>query len=156
MPVEDRIVEQRYEQDGYWISTDRDLLQIQVIHDYLANESYWAQGTTETIVADSITHSFCFGLYEESGRQIGFARAVTDYTKFAYLADVFVVPNQQGHGLGTWLISTILAHPRLSSITRWTLYTTDAHGLYSRFGFVEEPEPWKHMVLRPHLPNSTG
>jgi GNAT superfamily N-acetyltransferase len=71
---------------------------------------------------------------------------------FAYLADVFILPAYRRHGLGKWLIASVLAHPELQNLRTWTLYTEDAHGLYAQFGFVAEPRPDKHMVFRPNTP----
>jgi GNAT superfamily N-acetyltransferase len=138
-------------QEGHLVSTDKDLLQIDVVHDYLANQSYWAQGVSRVKVEQAIAFSLCFGVYDEEGAQVGFARVISDYTTFAYLSDAFILPPRQGCGLGKWLLSCILAHPHLQGLRRWTLYTRDAHELYKQFGFEEEPEPWKHMVMRPQL-----
>jgi GNAT superfamily N-acetyltransferase len=136
------------EQRGdFVISTDRARLDLQVIHNYLSNSSYWAVGRKFETVKRSVENSLPFGLYEHD-RQIGFARVVTDYATFAWLADVFVLEPYQGHGLGTWLVEIILAHPELQGFRRWTLATKDAHEIYRRFGFSELKRPERWMERR--------
>jgi len=93
-----------------------------------------------------IRHSLCFGLYDGEA-QIGFARVVTDYVAVAHLCDVYVLDEYQGQGLGTWLIRTVLEHPELQSIRRWTLATSDAHDFYARFGFGPIGNPDRYMEL---------
>lgn len=137
---------------GFLISTDQRLLDIETVHNYLGRESYWAKGISREKVERSIQHSLCFGVYVASDdpvKQVGFARAITDFSTYAYLADVFILPEFQGQGLGTWLVKTILEHPELQGIRRWTLYTKDAHDLYRRFGFEAEPDPQRYMIYRP-------
>ena len=128
------------------ISTDRARLDIEAVHDYLANHSYWALGRSLEVVRRSVEHSLCFGLYEGE-RQVGFARAVTDYATFAYLADVYVLEEARGRGLGKWLVSTVLAHPDLQGLRRWLLATRDAHELYRPFGFRELERPEFYMGI---------
>jgi GNAT superfamily N-acetyltransferase len=118
----------------YSISTDTARLDIDVIHRFLREDSYWAAGVDREIVERSIENSICFGLYDES-RQVGFARVVTDRAAFAYLADVFVLPDHRGRGLGKWLVETVLSHPDLQNLRRFFLGTADAHSLYERHGF---------------------
>ncbi|MFN2577627.1 MAG: GNAT family N-acetyltransferase [Pyrinomonadaceae bacterium] len=125
-----------WQRDEYSISTDGARLDIDLIHNYLSNESYWARGRSREIVQRSIENSFPFGIYQ-GDEQVGFARIVTDYATFAWVADVFVVPEHRGHGLSKWLIEVILAHPRLQGFRRWVLSTRDAHGLYEKFGFIK-------------------
>ena len=127
----------------YIISTDRARLDLSVIHDYLSNSSYWAKGRRLETVRRSIEHSLSFGLYKGE-RQIGFARVVTDYATFAWIADVFILDGFRGEGLGTWLMEVIIKHPQLQGFRRWTLSTKDAHELYRKFGFTEltRPERW--------------
>jgi GNAT superfamily N-acetyltransferase len=125
-----------YRRDNFLISTDRSRLDIGVIHGFLT-ESYWAKGVPVSVVQKSIENSLCFGVYDtiSAVQQIGFARAITDYATFAYLADVFILEPHRGKGLSKWLISCILAHPELQGLRRWMLATRDAHGLYRQFGF---------------------
>lgn len=125
------------------ISTERARLDIATIHAYLSERSYWAQGRSRALVERSIEHSLPFGIYRD-GRQVGFARVVTDYATFAWLADVFVLEEFRGRGLSKWLLEVICAHPELQGLRRWVLATKDAHGLYRRYGFTElvQPERW--------------
>ena len=123
-----------WERDGYTISTDRDRLDVELIHRFLSEESYWAPGVRRDVVERSIANSLCFGLHRGGG-QVGFARVVTDRAAFAYLADVFVLTAHRRRGLGKWLIETVLAHPDLQHLRRFFLGTADAHSLYERYGF---------------------
>ncbi|HEX8847058.1 MAG TPA: GNAT family N-acetyltransferase [Pyrinomonadaceae bacterium] len=134
---------EEYRRGDYLISTDRALLDLDVVRDYLSNSSYWATGRSLETIRRSVENSLAFGLYEGE-RQIGFARVITDYATFAWLADVFVLEEFRGRGLGTWLVETIIRHPQLQGFRRWVLATKDAHELYRRFGFVElkRPERW--------------
>ena len=127
----------------YLISTDQARLNIGLIHDYLANTSYWAVGRPLETVRRSIEHSLAFGLYKGE-QQVGFARVITDYATFAWLADVFVLDQFRGQGLGKWLVDVIISHPELQGFRRWVLATRDAHELYRPFGFNElnRPERW--------------
>lgn len=134
-----------YHQERFTISTDPARLDLEVIHGFLYH-SYWSPGIPREVVAKAIQHSFCFGLYENN-QQVGFARVVTDYTSFAYLADVFVLPAARGHGLGIWLIDCVVHCPALDSIRSFLLVTRDAHGLYRKFGF-EAADERRIMVKR--------
>jgi GNAT superfamily N-acetyltransferase len=116
------------------IVTDKGRLDIGMIHAFLANESYWVQGISRADVEKSIEHSFCFGLYTQ-GRQVGFARVITDFLRFAQLMDVFVLKEFRGRGYSKLLMTHILGHPDLSTVVRFALHTADAHGLYRQFGF---------------------
>jgi GNAT superfamily N-acetyltransferase len=122
----------------YTISTDRNRLDLDVIHGFLVG-SYWAEGRTRERVAQSIDHSIPFGLYHRA-EQVGFARVLTDYVVLAFLSDVFVLEAHRGRGLGTWLVGVVTGLPELRPIRRWLLGTRDAHDLYRKFGF-EEPKP---------------
>ena len=113
----------------YKISTEKSELQIEEIAGYLSR-SYWAAGRPRDVIEHSIQNSLCFGLYFEE-KQIGFARVVTDQATFAYLCDVYVLEEFQGKGLGKWLMSVIVGHPRLQGLRRWMLVTQDAHALVS-------------------------
>jgi GNAT superfamily N-acetyltransferase len=120
----------------YQIDTDPSRLDISLIHHFLAECSHWAQDIPLDTLRRAIAHSLVFGLYRDNV-QIGFARIVTDQATFAYLADVFVVPEERNAGLGQWLIETILAHPPLRGLRRWLLVTKNAKRLYLRCGFAE-------------------
>lgn len=123
---------------------DKRRLQIGVIHDFLA-QSYWATNIPRDVVERSIAGSDCYGIYR-GDEQVGFARVVTDRTRFAYIADVFVLEAHRGKGLGKWLISIILSREDYRDISGWMLSTNDAHGLYSQFGF-ERADPSRVMSL---------
>ena len=128
---------------GYSINTDRSKLNIKIIHDYISTKSYWGKGRSLEVVKKSIDNSFCFGIYFKDD-MIGFARVVTDYATFAWIADVFILQEHRGKGLSKWLMETILNHPELQGFRRWVLSTKDAHELYRKFGFRElnKPERW--------------
>ena len=128
------------------ISTDPSRLDMDAICDFLAR-AYWAQGRPREAAERAFAHSLPFGLYEGS-RQIGMARVLSDGAVFAYLMDVFIHEDYRGRGLGKWLVETVLAHPDVKNVRRWMLATSDAHELYSRFGFhpVEDPATWMERV----------
>jgi nitroimidazol reductase NimA-like FMN-containing flavoprotein (pyridoxamine 5'-phosphate oxidase superfamily)/GNAT superfamily N-acetyltransferase len=117
------------------ISTDRARLDFDLVHRFLAEESYWARGIGAGAQELAMDGSLCFGLYRDTD-QIGFARVVTDLGRIAYLADVFVLAPERGKGLGKWLVEQVLAHPALGRVDRWLLGTADAHALYEQFGFL--------------------
>src|SRR5262245_48229381 len=137
-----------WRRNEYTISTRRADLDVVLIHDYLSNSTYWATGRSLEVVRRSIDNSLCFGVFwiDAAGnkQQVGFARVVTDYATFAWLADVFVLEEHRGRGLGKWLTDVIIAHPELQGFRRWVLATKDAHDLYRRVGFRElhRPERW--------------
>jgi len=126
------------------ISTDKNRLELPVIMSYLTEQSYWAKGRTKERILKSIEHSFCFGVYVND-HQVGFARVVTDYAIFAWIMDLFILPEQQGKGYGKQLMTEIKNHPKLSTVSRWGLNTEDAHGLYKKFGFAQIKNPKLHM-----------
>ena len=128
------------------ISTDKAQLDIDYIHDFLAT-SYWAEGIPKHAVEKSIQNSFCFGIFE-ARKQIGFARVITDFTTFAYLADVFIDENQRGKGLAKKLVHEIMTHEKLKGLKRWHLVTADAQSLYSQYGFTVPQDPSRHMEKR--------
>jgi GNAT superfamily N-acetyltransferase len=133
------------------ISTDKSLLDRAYIHSFLSERSYWAKGIPLETMNRSIEHSLCFGVYR-AGRQVGFARVVTDYATFAWLADVFIDESQRGQGLGKKLVPAILTHPQLQGLRRFMLGTLDAHGLYARFGFAPVKQVERCMEI--HQPNA--
>ncbi|MCA1594311.1 MAG: GNAT family N-acetyltransferase [Acidobacteria bacterium] len=143
-----------WQRGEYTISTDRARLDLALIHRFISTESYWGQGRAIAVVRRSIENSLPFGVYEGE-RQIGFARVVTDYATFAWLADVFVVAGYRGRGLSKWLMEVILSHDDLQGFRRWVLATKDAHALYRRFGFIElkRPERWMERP-DPHMAES--
>jgi GNAT superfamily N-acetyltransferase len=130
----------------YLISTDRTKLDLRFIHDYLSKESYWVRGMPFEKVVAAADHSLNFGLYH-GDRQIGYARIVTDYSRVAYLADVFVIDEYRGRGLSKWLMEVILAHPDLQGLKRWMLHTRDAHGLYEQYGWGAPAKPETYLEI---------
>jgi GNAT superfamily N-acetyltransferase len=127
-------------QGDYSVSTDPAVFNIEVIHDFLSH-SYWAENIPLETMKRAINNSLCFGLFHKQ-QQIGFARVITDYSTFGYLADVFIIESYRGKGLARFLIGTIMQHPDLKGFRKWLLATRDAHGLYGKFGFkpIEKPE----------------
>ena len=121
------------------ISADKDRLDVPMIHDFLSNRSYWAKGIPLEVLKRSIEHALCFGVYHQ-GRQVGFARVVTDYATVAYLADVFIIEPCRGRGLGKGLVKTIMDRPDLKGLRMWILGTRDAHELYRKIGFKKAAE----------------
>jgi N-acetylglutamate synthase-like GNAT family acetyltransferase len=154
-----------YVRGEFVISTDRERVNLDVVHDFLT-KCYWAKGIPREVVARSIEHSLCFGVYDESPRlakdarpfdlaqgkhgapaQVGFARVVSDFATVAYLGDVFVLESHRGRGLSKWLMECIVQHPALRNLRRWILLTRDAHELYSKFGFTPVQVPERFMEL---------
>lgn len=136
---------------GFLISTDKTLLDVDVIYNYLNDDSYWAQGISREKLEKAIANSMCFGLYNDN-KLAGFARVVTDNATFAYICDVFILPVFRKKGLSKWLMQTIVNHPELQGLRRWSLATADAHGLYSQFGFnqISKPENWME-IFTPYI-----
>lgn len=124
-------------------SRDKERLDAAMIHDFLINESYWAQTRTFEQTKTAIENSICFGVYDGE-KQIGFARVVSDKATFAYVGDVFIIEEYRGCGLSKRLMQEIVSHPELQGLRRWLLATRDAHGLYEQFDFAELkfPERW--------------
>lgn len=131
---------------GFIISTDKNLLDFEAIYTYLDRDSYWAKGIPVETLKKAIENSICFGVYQQN-KQAAFARVVTDKATFAYICDVFVLPDFRGDGLSKWLIQTIIAYPELRGLRRWSLATADAHGLYSQFGFTQISRPDRWMEI---------
>lgn len=130
----------------YTISTDKSRLDIGMIHRFLSEDSYWARNIPREVVERSIENAMCFGAYD-GDRQVGFARVVTDRAVFAYIGDVFVLPPFRGRGISKKIMRAILEHPDLQNLRRWYLVTSDAHRLYTKFGFAALKSPEKHMEL---------
>ncbi|WP_329740933.1 GNAT family N-acetyltransferase [Dyella sp. A6] len=126
------------------VSTDKDALDVEQIHRFLATEAYWCRGIPRTTVEQAIAGSLCFGGYLD-GAQVAFARVVTDGATFGYLADVFVLPEHRGHGHAKTLVAAVMAHQQLQGLRRFNLATSDAHGLYARFGFTAPARPQNMM-----------
>ena len=134
----------------YRLSSSAGDMDVDAIHAYLTR-SYWAGGVPYATVAQAVSNSLCFGLFQ-SAAQIGFARVVTDKSTFAYLCDVYVLEAHRGQGLSKWLMETVRAHPDLQGLRRFMLSTKDAHGLYARFGFKPLASPSRMMeILNPDV-----
>ena len=135
----------------FLISTDRARLDLIAIHEFLAGSSYWARRIPFETFARSAQNSLCFGVYDSAGTQVGFARVISDFATFAYVADVFIVDLHRGHGLGKLLMECIQQHPQLQGLRRWVLTTRDAHGLYAQYGFA--PPKWPERYMEIFQPN---
>jgi GNAT superfamily N-acetyltransferase len=140
------------------IEIRNDGMDVETIHRYLSEESYWAKGIPRETCERAITNSLCFGAFD-GGTQVGFTRVITDYATFAYIADVFVLPSHRGRGISKQLMQAVMSHPQLQGLRRWHLSTLDAHGLYAQFGFG--PLEWteRHMSVlakNPYPPLSAG
>lgn len=165
-PILHAVVE--FRRGDFLISTDRASVDLNVVHTFLTN-CYWAKGIPREVVARSIEHSLCFGVYDGSGVtprfasgerpatvQVGFARVVSDFATVAYLGDVFVLESHRGRGLSKWLMECIMQHPALQNLRRWILLTRDSHGLYQQFGFTPVKSPERYMELhRPEVYEKT-
>ena len=121
-------------QSEFEISTDKKRLDFGVIHDFLSTRSYWANGISREVLKKSIGNAMCFGVYHQ-GKQVGFARVITDNATTAYIGDVFILESYRGRGLGKLLVKTIVGHLELQDLRLWLLGTKDAHGLYEKVGF---------------------
>lgn len=138
----------RWTRDGYEIDTDAARVDVDAVHGFL-REAYWSEGIPREVVERSIEHSLVFGLYAPGGELAGFARMVTDYATFAWLADVFVLEEHRGRGLGAWVVETAVGFPELAGVRRFSLATADAHSLYERFGFAPADAQWMMDRTRP-------
>jgi GNAT superfamily N-acetyltransferase len=133
-----------WRKEGFVITTERSRLNVEFIHHFLSTQAYWALGRSFDVVQRAIENSLNFGVFD-GHQQIGFARVVTDFATFAWIADVFIIEQYRGHGLGVWLIEVITSHPQLQGFRRWILATRDAHELYRRFGFNDLANPQRYM-----------
>lgn len=127
------------------ISCERARMDVDAIHRFLSDESYWAKGIPRDAVARAIEHSLCFGAFDGE-TQVGFTRVITDFATFAYLADVFVIASHRGRGIAKKIMAAVMEHPELQSLRRWHLVTRDAHALYAQFGFAGLEAPERHMA----------
>jgi GNAT superfamily N-acetyltransferase len=132
------------------ISTDRSELDVPLIYRFLSEQSTWAVGISRAVVDRAIENSLCFGGYVD-GRQVAFARVITDYATFGNLVDVFVIPEFRGRGFGVEIMKAVMAHPSLKGLRRFMLATGDAHGLYEKFGFTAPLRP--ETLMERYFPN---
>lgn len=135
-----------YTHEAYLIYNDPAKADVRAIHDYLSKDSYWAQKVPLETVAKSLENSLCFHLYA-GDKQIGLARVITDKATFAYLCDVYVLPEFRGQGLSKWLMKCIKEHPDHQKLRRFMLATKDAHSLYAQFGFKPVSDPTRLMEI---------
>lgn len=134
-----------FQKDEFLISTDKSKLDIDLIHQYLSKDAYWAENIPVEIVLRSIQNSLSIGIYYNTN-QVGFARIITDFATYGYLADIFIVPAYRNQGLSKWLMDCITNQiPELQGFRRWSLITADAHGLYEQFGFTALARPERMM-----------
>ena len=131
---------------GYQIDDDPQRLDVDALHSFLTREAYWSAGIPRDVLTRAIAGSLNFGLYRDDA-QVGFARVITDTATFAWLTDVYVLPDHRGHGLGHWLVQTVLGHPGLQGLRRIVLATTDAHRVYADCGFDSLPDPERWMAI---------
>ncbi|MEP6619037.1 MAG: GNAT family N-acetyltransferase [bacterium] len=140
----------QHDQGGIRVSSDPAEVDVDAVHAFLTT-SYWAEGISRELVARAITGSVPFSLFDD-GRQIGFARVITDGATYGYLADVYVLESHRGRGLGKQLMASVMSHPDLQGLRRLGLVTRDAHALYQGFGFVGLARPDRHMeITRPGM-----
>lgn len=132
--------------DDFCISTDKEKLNIEVIHAFLSTKAYWCINIPKEKVQIAIQNSLCFGVYQNS-KQVGFARVISDYSTIAYLGDVFIIEEYRGKGLSKWLVENIMKHQSLQGLRRWILLTRDAHNLYRQFGWIDIADSAKWMEL---------
>ncbi len=134
------------EKDGFLITTDKAKIDVAAVHHFLSTMSYWSQNIPFDVVNKSIENSICFGVFDGS-KQIGFARIITDSATFAYLCDVYILPEYRGNGLSKWLMEVIMNTEELKGLRRWLLATVSAHELYKKYGWynVKNPERWMEI-----------
>ena len=154
MKPTDLIVEKQHA--DFLVSSDPKKLDLRFVHDWLTNESYWSRDIPFEVLQRLVKNSLCFGVYHESGKQVGFGWVVTDYTTFGWLTDVFIIKDYRGLGLSVLLMEFMLNHPELQILRRWLLGTDLAHGLYRKFGFKNLDHPENFMTLHRSNMYSSG
>lgn len=137
--------------EGYTVSADPSKLDLDLVYRFLSQESYWAADIPQPVFVKSVENAICFGVYKGQ-EQVGFARVITDKATFAYLADVFILPDERGKGLSKWLLSHVHAHPDLQGLRRWMLMTKDAHKLYAQFGWTSASTDTCNRMMQKHDP----
>ena len=129
---------------AYQITTDKTKMDIVAIHEFLSRHSGWSNNIPLERVQTSVENSLNFGVFHE-GRQVGFARIISDYSTIAYVGDVYILDSYRGQGLSKWLMECIMAHPHLQGLRRWILLTSTAAWLYEKYGFTKLPQPEIYM-----------
>jgi GNAT superfamily N-acetyltransferase len=143
----------KWQRGEYEIDTDPARIDLDLTHAFLATDAYWSPDVPRDIVERAIANSMNFGLYKTApagagDAQAGYTRVVSDKATFAWVCDVFVLPEHRGQGLGKWLMEVVTSHPELQGLRRWVLATRDAHGLYKQYGFDELGDPTAYMIRR--------
>jgi N-acetylglutamate synthase-like GNAT family acetyltransferase len=138
------IIEQSF--DNYFITTEKNKMDIVAIHDFLSKYSGWSDNISYDRVKNSIENSLNFGLFHDD-KQIGFARVISDFSTIAYLGDIYVLENYRGRGLSKKLMEVVMTHPNLQKLRRWILLTSTADWLYEKYGFTKLPNPEIYMEL---------
>jgi GNAT superfamily N-acetyltransferase len=131
--------------DGYGLRDDG--FDVDLIHRWLAEDSYWAVGRTREAVARSLRNSYCLGVFTDEGRLVGIARSVTDWATFGWIADVYIDREHRGRGLGRWLVGELRDRLEKSGVPRLLLATMDAHGVYEALGFAPLAKPERFMEI---------
>ncbi|QEC50942.1 N-acetylglutamate synthase-like GNAT family acetyltransferase [Anseongella ginsenosidimutans] len=131
----------------YQLKAGFEQMDVQAVHEFLSRESYWAKDIPLRLVEESLKNSWCLGAFDQNGRQAGFARLITDYTTFAYLADVFVLETHRGQGISKTMMEYIMQEPWVKNLRRLMLATIDAHGLYQQYGFVPLDKPERFLEI---------
>ena len=143
-------------ENGFEVSDDPQRIDGAAAHAFLS-KAYWSEGIPAATLREAIENSWCFGLFAPAGAQIGFARLITDYATYAYLADVYVLPEYRGQGLASWLMEAVFAQPATRDLRRIMLATRDAHKLYKKVGFTPLAKPEIFMeISRPESYRSEG
>ncbi len=142
--------------EEFVITTDKASIQVERVHQWLSQESYWSKNIPLSVVQDSVEHSFCMGAFYK-GQQIAYARCITDYTTFAYVADVYVEEAYRGRGLSKKMMDLLMEQDWMQRLRRIMLATLDAHELYKKYGFVTPAFPERFMeISRPGIYGDTG
>jgi GNAT superfamily N-acetyltransferase len=130
----------------FHVTANQKEIDVRVVHEFLSQKSNWARGISLPLVRRAIKNSLCFAGFLE-GKQIAFARVVSDYATFANLVDVFVLPPYRGYGYSKAILKSVLENPELQGLRRFTLATSDAHALYAKFGFAAPLRPQSFMEI---------